>query len=124
MSVKAGDVVELTMEQVAFGGEGIGRWGNLVVFVPYTVDGDVVRVEILECRKRYAKGCLQDILQPSPHRTHPPCQDYTRCGGCCYQHIAYAHQLLIKETQVRDAFERIGKMPSPPIRPVIASPEP
>jgi len=124
MSVKAGDVVELTMEQVAFGGEGIGRWGNLVVFVPYTVDGDVVRVEILECRKRYARGRLQDILQPSPHRTHPPCKDYTQCGGCCYQHIAYAHQLLIKETQVRDAFERIGKMPSPPIRPVIASPEP
>lgn len=124
MSVKAGDVVELTMEQVAFGGEGIGRCGNMVVFVPYTVDGDIARIEILECRKRYARGRLQEILQPSPHRTPPYCEDYIRCGGCCYQHIAYTHQLLLKETQVRDAFKRIGRIPSPPIRPVIASPEP
>ncbi|HPJ96906.1 MAG TPA: TRAM domain-containing protein, partial [Syntrophales bacterium] len=124
MSVKAGDVVELTMEQVAFGGEGIGRCGNMVVFVPYTVDGDTARIEILECRKRYARGRLQEILQPSPHRTPPYCEDYIRCGGCCYQHIAYTHQLLLKETQVRDAFKRIGRIPSPPIRPVIASPEP
>jgi len=124
MSVKAGDVVELTIEQVAFGGEGIGRWGNLVVFVPYTVDGDVVRVEISEVRKRYARGHLKEILRPSTLRTQPHCEDYTRCGGCCYQHIAYARQLQLKETQVRDTFERIGKMPSPPLRPVIASPEP
>lgn len=122
--VKPGDLAELTIERVAFGGDGIGRWGDLVVFVPYTVDGDVVRIKISEIRKRYARGRLTDILQPSAHRVQPRCKDYTRCGGCCYQHIAYTHQLLLKETQVRDTFQRIGQLPSPPLRPVIASPEP
>jgi 23S rRNA (uracil1939-C5)-methyltransferase len=122
--LKTGDLAEIIIDRVAFGGDGIGRLGDLVVFVPYTVDGDVVRVEIAEIRKRYARGRLKEILQPSVHRTKPLCEDYTRCGGCCYQHIAYEHQLLLKENQVMDAFQRIGKLPSPPLRPVIASPHP
>ena len=122
--LKTGDIAEITIERVAFGGDGIGRLGNLVVFVPYTVDGDVIRIEISEVRKRYARGRLKEILQPSVHREKPLCKNYTRCGGCCYQHISYEHQLFWKEKQVMDAFQRIGKFPSPPLRPAIASPHP
>ncbi|MBN1545959.1 MAG: class I SAM-dependent RNA methyltransferase [Syntrophaceae bacterium] len=122
--MKKGDIIEITIEQVAFGGDGIGRLDGQVVFVPYTVDGDVVRVEVTDLRKRYAKGRLTEILQPSKHRINALCADYTRCGGCCYQHINYGHQLFLKETQVRDAFERIGKISGVPLYPVMPSPEP
>jgi 23S rRNA (uracil1939-C5)-methyltransferase len=122
--LKTADIAEITIERVAYGGDGIGHLDNLVVFVPYTSDGDIVRIEISEVHKRYARGRLKAILSPSVHRVKPLCDDYTRCGGCCYQHIAYAHQLFWKEKQVMDAFVRIGKIPSPPLHPVIASPHP
>jgi len=119
--LKTGDISEIKIENVAFGGDGIGRLDQMVVFVPYTVDGDIVRIEIAEVRKRYAKGILIEILKPSPHRDTPLCADYKDCGGCCYQHIAYEHQLVLKRKQVMDAFQRIGKFPVPPLLPVLAS---
>ena len=122
--LKAGDVSEIRIENVAFGGDGIGRLDDMVVFVPYTVDGDIVRIELVEVRKRYAKGVLKEILTPSSHREKLRCADYTHCGGCCYQHIGYEHQLVLKEKQVKDAYQRIGKFPDPPLRPILASPDP
>jgi len=122
--LKAGDVSEMRVENVAFGGDGIGRLDDMVVFVPYTVDGDIVQIEITEVRKRYAKGILKEILMPSPHREKPRCADYALCGGCCYQHITYEHQLVLKQKQVKDAFQRIGKFLDPPLLPVLASSPP
>lgn len=121
---RIGQKVEITIESVAFGGSGIGRFAGLVIFVPFTVDGDRVEIEITEVRQSYAKGRMCRILKPSPFRTVPECSLYERCGGCQYQHIAYTHQLEIKKNQVIDAFERIGKHPAPPVRDVIASPMP
>ncbi|HPX56997.1 MAG TPA: class I SAM-dependent RNA methyltransferase [Syntrophales bacterium] len=120
--MKAGDISEIRIEDVAFGGDGIGRLDDMAVFVPYTVDGDVVRVETTEVRKRYARGVLKEILMPSPYRERPCCADYTFCGGCRYQHITYEHQLVLKEKQVMDTFQRIGKFSDPPLLPVLASP--
>lgn len=122
--MKTGDIIEIAIESVAFGGDGIGRQDGQVVFVPFTVDGDLAQVEIVEVRKRYARGRLKEIRVPSIHRTEPLCREYTRCGGCCYQHIAYAHQLVLKQQQIHDAFTRIGGIAAPPIKSVIASPQP
>ncbi len=122
--MKIGDPVETVIGDVAFGGDGVGRVSDLVLFVPFTVDGDVVEVQITEVKKRYARGRLVRIVHPSPHRVAPSCPHYTRCGGCRMQHIAYTHQREIKRRQVEQAFGRIAKLPLPQVLPVIPSPRP
>jgi 23S rRNA (uracil1939-C5)-methyltransferase len=121
--LKIGTRLELIIESVAFGGSGIGRLQNLVVFVPFTVDGDRIEIEIVDVRRSYAIGRVCRILKPSIFRAEPKCLHYQRCGGCQYQHIIYAHQLEIKRKQVIEAFQRIGKQSDPPVRTVIPSPE-
>ena len=122
--LKKGDVVTLTIETVAFGGEGIGRVENLVVFVPFTAAGDVAEVEIRESKKRFLRGRVRTLISPSADRVDPPCPYFRRCGGCDYQHIRYEKQLDMKGRQVAEAFERIGKFAAPPVEPVLPSPAP
>ena len=112
--LKIGDRVETVIGDVAFGGDGVGRVSDLVLFVPFTVDGDEVEVEITEVKKRYARGRLVRIITPSRHRVAAPCPYYTRCGGCRMQHIAYGHQLELKERQVEETFNRIAKLSPAP----------
>lgn len=117
------DLIEIAIESVAFGGDGVGRFGELVVFVPFTVDGDVITARVVSVGKRFVRARLEQILKPSPHRISPRCRHYGRCGGCQYQNIIYAHQLRIKETQTADALSRIGKVAHPPVEPAVASPK-
>lgn len=122
--MKIGEHIITEIRDVAFGGDGVGRNEDLVIFVPFTVDGDEVEVEIIEVKKRYAQGRLVRIIVPSHHRVTPLCRYYTRCGGCRMQHISYAHQLELKHRQVAETFRRIAKLSLPPLEPVIASPRP
>jgi 23S rRNA (uracil1939-C5)-methyltransferase len=120
--LRPGDRIELRIDSVAFGGDGVGRCQQQVVFVPFTVDGDEAVVRITEVRKRFVRGHLEKLLKPSPNRIEPRCRHYALCGGCHYQHIHYARQLRLKEQQVVDAFIRIAKVALPPITPVTPSP--
>jgi len=122
--VKIGDRILTKIGDVAFGGDGVGRSEDLVIFVPFTVDGDDAEVEITEVKKRYARGRLIRIIAPSHHRTTPRCLYYARCGGCRMQHIAYPYQLELKRRQVAETFRRIAKLSLPPVASVIASPRP
>jgi len=122
--LKIGEHIKTEIRDVAFGGDGVGRNEDLVIFVPFTVDGDEVEVEITEVKKRYARGKLIRIIVPSHHRVTPLCLYYTRCGGCRMQHISYTHQLELKHRQVAETFSRIAKLSCPPLAPVIASPRP
>lgn len=124
MAVRAKDIINITIETIAFGGEGLGRVENLVVFVPFTAPGDVVEVEIREAKKRYLRGRMKRLVTPSPDRVEPPCPYFRRCGGCHYQHIEYAKQVAMKGRQVSEAFERIGKFTAPPVETVLPSPAP
>jgi tRNA/tmRNA/rRNA uracil-C5-methylase (TrmA/RlmC/RlmD family) len=120
--LKPGDRIELTIDGVAFGGDGVGRYEGQVIFVPFTVDGDAVAVRITQTGKRFARARMEDLLQPSPYRIDPHCRYHGCCGGCCYQHIRYDHQLQLKQRQVADAFKRIAKLKHPPIDPIVGSP--
>jgi tRNA/tmRNA/rRNA uracil-C5-methylase (TrmA/RlmC/RlmD family) len=116
--------VELTIENIAFGGKGVGRIDGKAVFVPFTIDGERVRARLLREKKNFAEAELSDVLDASPHRTAPECPYFGRCGGCSYQHIAYQHQLEIKTRQVEDALRRLGRIANAPMRPIIPSPKP
>ncbi|MBN2515756.1 MAG: class I SAM-dependent RNA methyltransferase [Deltaproteobacteria bacterium] len=122
--VRRGDIIQVTIDTVAFGGDGIGRIDRRVVFVPFTAEGDIVDVEIVDIRKKYVRGIIHTITQASPKRIVARCPYYYRCGGCQYQHISYHHQLRMKERQVTESFERIGKIPSPPVKTIIFSSRP
>jgi tRNA/tmRNA/rRNA uracil-C5-methylase (TrmA/RlmC/RlmD family) len=82
----------------------------------------VVEAVVVEIRKHFARGQLARLVTPSPYRVEPRCLYHGRCGGCSYQHIDYGHQLRFKKQQVKDAFERIGRTPVPPVGDVVPSP--
>ena len=117
-------LVDLKIQDVAFGGKGVAREQGKAVFVPYTIEGELVSAEIVREKKQFIETELVEVKQSSPNRVAPECPYFGRCGGCAYQHIDYQHQLAIKWRQVRDALQRIGKLKDVPIRPIIASPRP
>jgi 23S rRNA (uracil1939-C5)-methyltransferase len=115
---------DLKIQDVAFGGKGVARENGKAVFIPYTIDGETVRAEILREKKKFAEAELVEVVDRSPERVTPECPYFGRCGGCAYQHISYAHQLSLKWRQVRDILERIGRLTDIPLRPIIPSPAP
>jgi 23S rRNA (uracil1939-C5)-methyltransferase len=116
-------VVDLKVEDIAFGGKGVGREQGKAVFVAYTIEGERVSAEILREKKQFAEAELEEVKESSQHRVTPECPYFGRCGGCAYQHIDYEHQLAIKSRQVRDVLQRIGKLKDIPLRPMIPSPK-
>ena len=116
--------IELEIEDIAFGGKGVGRSGGKVVFVPFTIEGEQVRARIVREKKQFAEAQLETVLEASPHRVDPPCPYFTRCGGCSYQHIDYAQQLALKTKQVAQALRRIARIENPPLEAIVPSPKP
>ena len=123
MTLVPNNTVELLISDIAFGGEGIGRIDDFVVFVPFVVLGERVEATITEVKKNFARARLVRVIEPSPLRVEPPCPYFGGCGGCQYQHIAYDEQLRLKHKQISDLFERVGKIPRDVVRPVIGCPE-
>ena len=114
--------VDLKIEDIAFGGKGVARENGKAVFVPFTIEGELVSAKITREKKQFAEAEIVDLRGGSPHRVEPPCPYFGRCGGCAYQHIDYAHQLEIKAGQVRNVLQRIGKLKDVPMRPMVPSP--
>lgn len=103
-----GHKLPVTIQDLAFGGEGVARVDDFVVFVPFVVPGEEVEIEITEVKKRFARARLVEILKPSAARVAPVCRYFGACGGCQYQHIDYAAQLRLKRKQIADLFQRVG----------------
>jgi 23S rRNA (uracil1939-C5)-methyltransferase len=122
VTFKIGDSVALTIHDIAFGGEGVGRVDDFVVFVPFVLVGETVRVEITEIKKNFARARLLRVEKTSPERVAPECRYFGACGGCQYQHVDYPAQLRLKHKQIADLFERVGKIPTDKIAPVLPCP--
>ncbi len=117
--VKVGELVDLRVDDIVAGGEGIGRVQGYAVFVPYGAPGDTLRVRIISTKPGYARGLVEAIVERGPGRSEPPCSLFGTCGGCQLQHLAYPDQLAIKERLVREALERIAKLDaSGKVRPI------
>ncbi len=119
-----GTRLTLKVDDIGFGGEGVGRAGEFVIFVPFVALGELVEVELTEVKKRFARAKLLKVVEPSPNRVAPLCPYFTDCGGCQYQHIAYPEQLRLKHKQISDLFQRVGGFAAPPIDPVVPCPQP
>ena len=114
---KRGETLSLTIDDLAFGGEGVGRADGYVVFVPGGVPGDRLRVRLVQARSRFGRGVIEAVEEPSPQRVQAPCPYFGRCGGCRLQHMAYPAQLAFKAKQVVDALERLGGLKGVEVRP-------
>jgi 23S rRNA (uracil1939-C5)-methyltransferase len=117
-----GQRVELRLDGIAHGGEAFGRDRGRVVFVPFAIPGERVRVEVLEEKPRWARTRLLEVLESSPDRVDPPCPHFgpEQCGGCQWQHIAYERQAGLKEEILADQLRRLGHIAEPPVADIIA----
>ena len=116
--------LQLTIADIAFGGQGVARHEGKVFFVPFVAPGDVVTVRVVKEKKKFAEAELISVDQPSPDRVEPPCPYFGNCGGCSYQHLTYERQLAIKAHQVEQTLRRVGRFAEVPMRNPIAAPEP
>jgi tRNA/tmRNA/rRNA uracil-C5-methylase (TrmA/RlmC/RlmD family) len=123
-TLRLGERCTLTICDIGFGGEGVARIGEFVVFVPFVLLDEVIEAEITELKKRFARARLVRIINSSPYRVTPQCRYFGECGGCQYQHIDYPTQLEIKHKQICDLFERVGGFAAPEIAPVVPCPQP
>ena len=117
-------ILELELSGMAHGGEALGRYQGKVVFVAYGIPGERVRVEVVEEHQRWSRAQLLEVLEPSPHRTEPPCPHFGTCGGCQWQHIEYETQVVFKRDILQDQLHRLGHFTDPPVTEVIPSPDP
>ena len=108
---------------VAAEGNALARVDDMVVFIPFGAPGDVADVKLDRKKKSYAEGHIERLVEPSPVREEPRCEHFTVCGGCRWQHLPYEFQLQCKQRQVKDALERIAKVPFPEITPILGSEE-
>ena len=84
-------IVDLRIEDVAFGGKGVGRAQGKAVFVPYTIEGETVSAEIVREKKQFAEAELVEVKENSPYRVKPQCPYFGRCGGCDFQQLDNVH---------------------------------
>lgn len=111
----------LKITALAAEGNAMGKWNDVVVFVPLTVPGDVVNVQIRTKRRRYMEGYVTEYIERSPLRVEPFCSHFGVCGGCKWQNIPYAEQIAFKQQQVYDQLTRIGHLSLPEISPILGS---
>ena len=118
------EMLQLTISDIAFGGKGVARHDGKVFFVAFTAPGDVATVRVVKEKKKFAEAELVSVDHPSPDRVEPVCPYFGRCGGCSYQHLAYAKQLAIKAQQVEQTLRRVGRFAAVPMRPIVPAPSP
>lgn len=111
----------LEITSLAAEGNAMGKWNDIVVFVPMAVPGDVVNVQVRTKRKRYMEGYVKEYIKRSPLRVEPFCAHFGVCGGCKWQSIPYSEQLAFKQQQVTDQLTRIGHIQIPEVSPILGS---
>jgi 23S rRNA (uracil1939-C5)-methyltransferase len=115
--------LELTIDRLAYGGNGVARLNGFVVFVRRGLPGDTVRARVTKVQRRHAEALATEVVKPSPLRVEAPCAHYPACGGCRFQDLAYQTQVEAKHEQVADALQRIGGVPEPPLEPIVPAEE-
>jgi 23S rRNA (uracil1939-C5)-methyltransferase len=111
--------LELEIESLAYGGNGVARADGFVVFVRRGLPGDRVLARVTKVKRSHAEALVTEVLVPGPARVEAPCEHYPACGGCRFQDLAYDVQLGAKAEQVREALRRIGGFAEPPLEPIV-----
>ena len=121
-SIERGQLVRLELVGMGRLGEALAYLGDKPVFVFGGIPGEEVDVEIIRERRHYIAAEVVEVVRPSPHRQTPPCQYFSECTGCQWQHVAYSRQLEMKRQAVEDALQRVGGLSDVPVSPTLPSP--
>jgi 23S rRNA (uracil1939-C5)-methyltransferase len=113
--------LDATVEKLVYGGEGLARVSGRVVLVPFVLPGEQVRITEAQVRKDVLRATAIEMIAPAAERMAPGCPYFANCGGCDYQQASYEHQLKLKQSILREVFERVGKLRPPEAIDVIAS---
>jgi len=119
--VSMGDRVKVKISGMNHQGDGVCRYQDFTVFVPYALEDEEVTLEIIQVKSSYAVGTIIEISKPAAFRVEPPCPVYYECGGCQLQHMSYNQQLKFKQQKVYDALTRIGGLPHVEVQPVLGA---
>jgi 23S rRNA (uracil1939-C5)-methyltransferase len=123
-SLQRDQLVDLSVTGLAFGGKGVAKLDDFVVFVTGAVPGDVVTARITKNKKRYAEARVDKLLTPSPDRCPARCSMFGTCGGCVWQDLSYDVQLKHKASQVRESLEHLGGLKDFELRPILGMESP
>jgi 23S rRNA (uracil1939-C5)-methyltransferase len=111
--------LELQIESLAYGGNGVARLNGFVVFVRRGLPGDTVRARVTKVQRRHAEAVTTDVVAPGPLRVDAPCAHYPACGGCRFQDLAYDAQVATKHQWVADSLQRLAGLPDAPLDPIV-----
>jgi 23S rRNA (uracil1939-C5)-methyltransferase len=123
---KAGTVTilpNLSIIDIAEEGKGVAKADELVVFVDKAVPGDIVDVKVVKKKKNFAEAVIETLHTASDLRTDPFCQHFGTCGGCKWQHMQYDAQLHFKQKNVEAALQRLAKVDTSSMEPILGSAE-
>src|SRR5271157_115647 len=104
---------DVTVEKLVYGGDGLARLDGRVVFAPFVLPGERVRVQAEREKPGLIHASTVKILEPAASRVAAPCPVFGRCGGCHYQHAPYADQLAAKRAILEEELRRLGKIAPP-----------
>ncbi|MEM9280240.1 MAG: TRAM domain-containing protein, partial [Verrucomicrobiota bacterium] len=113
--------IELSIDSLTNLGQGVGRVSGWVVFVAFALPGERVRAKVFRNAANHSDADLIEVLEPSPDRVAPKCENFSQCGGCQYQNLSYKRQLEWKQQQVAELLQRMAGIEHP-VDPVIPSP--
>ena len=104
--MQRGQEVELEVDSLAYGGNGVARLDGFVVFVRRGLPGDTVRARVTKVQRRHAEALATEVVAAGPQRVDAPCAHYPACGGCRFQDLAYEAQVQAKHAWVEDSLRR------------------
>jgi 23S rRNA (uracil1939-C5)-methyltransferase len=102
--------MEVRIEKLVYGGDGLAHHDGHTVFVPLVLPGELVRIESASRKKKFIRGRLEHVVEPSAERVAAPCPHFASCGGCQYQHMPYEAQIRYKAEILRETLGRIGRI--------------
>jgi 23S rRNA (uracil1939-C5)-methyltransferase len=111
--------LELTVDSLAYGGNGVARLDGFVVFVRGGLPGDTLRARVTKVQRRHAEAVATDVLVSGPQRVEAPCAHFPACGGCRFQDLAYDAQVAAKAQWVTDSLQRLAGLAEPPVEPIV-----
>jgi len=111
--------IELDVESLAYGGNGVARLNGYVVFVRRGLPGDRVRARVTKVKRNFAEALAEEVIAGGPQRVEAPCAHYPACGGCRFQDLAYEAQVAQKAAWVRDSLVRLAGISEPPLEEIV-----
>ena len=110
LDLKKGDIIEVKIDDLAYGGERVGHYKGMAVFINRGVVGEFVKAKIYNFKKNFLRAEFLEVIEKSERRVEPPCDIYEECGGCQLQEIDYEYQLKLKNKIIKDQLKKIAKL--------------